>query len=296
MKRLLIAVLLLLFSCSSEAQFRVATGSLKGTYSTMFRELNQQCADQIPLVEVNTSGSIENVNMLTGNQVNAAFTQTDVLYYRAKTENLDNIKTLLALRPEEVHVVAMRDSGLKEGGTLGFGAKPVVFNNVSDLAGRRVGAAGGSYITAQFIRLQSEISFTVVQYQSNDALLKALAAGEVEAALMVVGAPAQVVNALPQSYKLLAFPEAVVERLKSVYRPARLNYGNLQAQGVPTVATDALFVTREYKTAKITQGLAKLRACALGKLDELKETTGTHPKWQAVTADNKGKWAWYELK
>lgn len=295
MKKLLLLSLFLCFSAQAQT-LKVATGGAKGTYSTMFKEINKECADQIPMIEQNTSGSVENINLLVGNQINAAFTQTDVLYYRAKTEDLGGVKTLLALHPEEVHVIALRESLLKAGGTLGFGAKPVVFNTVADLAGRRVGAAGGSYITAQFIRLQSEIAFTVQQYDSNDKMMAALKAGEIEAALMVVGAPAPAVTALNTTYKLLSFPEAVVERLKGVYRPARLNYTNVGAQGITTVATDALFVTREYKTAKMTEGLAKFRACALSKIDELKETTGTHPKWQAVSADNKGKWAWYELR
>jgi hypothetical protein len=67
------------------------------------------------------------------------------------------------------------------------------------------------------------------------------------------------------------------------------------AAGVPSVQVGALFVTREYKTEKMTTSLARFRSCALDKIDELKETTGTHPAWQAVEASDKGKWPWYEL-
>ena len=105
------------------------------------------------------------------------------------------------------------------------------------------------------------------------------------------------IEQLDRNYKLLPVSEAVVGKLKSVYRPARLNYSKMGqgGMGVATIATDALFVTRQYKTDKFVKSLAGLRNCVYGKLDELKETTGTHPKWQAVAADNKGKWAWYEL-
>jgi len=41
--------------------------------------------------------------------------------------------------------------------------------------------------------------------------------------------------------------------------------------------------------------LGALRGCILDHVDELKETTGTHPKWQAVDPANHGKWAWYVL-
>lgn len=87
----------------------------------------------------------------------------------------------------------------------------------------------------------------------------------------------------------------LAERLKGVYRPARLNYAKMGAAGVPTVATDALFVTREYKTAKMVDSLSRFRGCALSKIDELKETTGTHPAWQRVDPANRGKWAYYDL-
>lgn len=33
----------------------------------------------------------------------------------------------------------------------------------------------------------------------------------------------------------------------------------------------------------------------LRKQDEIKETTGTHPAWQGVSADNKGNWPYYDL-
>jgi hypothetical protein len=69
----------------------------------------------------------------------------------------------------------------------------------------------------------------------------------------------------------------------------------MNASGVATVATDALFVTREYKTPKMIATLAKFRTCAVEKIEEMKETTGTHPAWQKVDTANKGKWAYYDL-
>lgn len=45
----------------------------------------------------------------------------------------------------------------------------------------------------------------------------------------------------------------------------------------------------------MTDGLAKLRSCALSRLDELKETTGTHPAWTQVDGGDKGKWPWLDL-
>ena len=274
---------------------KVATGSAAGTYSTMFKQLAAQCGNTIPLVEINSAGSQDNLNQIIGNQVSAGFVQSDVLYLRSRTEELGNVKTLLALHSEPVHLLAPAQSGIKEGGTLGIGAKEVVLDNISQLAGRRVGAYGGSAITAQVIRLQSEIPFNVVVLPNEAAVVKAMNDKQVDVALFVGGAPLPFMSKLDANWKLLSIPAPVVEKLKGVYRPARLNYANMNMSGVTTVATDALFVTREYKTEGILQNLAKFRACALNSLDTLKDTTGTHPAWQAVDANNKGKWVWYDL-
>lgn len=273
---------------------KVATGAAKGTYSTMMRELKDQCPS-LALSELTTDGSMTNVDLLVGNQVNAAFVQTDVMFFRSRTENLANVKTLLALHPEEVHVVALAQPK-KEGGVMGIGAKDVVLNSVSDLAGRQVGASGGSYITAQVIRLQSEVPFQVTGFSSNDELLKQVAAGKIDAAVIVGGAPLAAVAALDSRFKLLGFPEQVQAKLKSVYNPAKLTYSRMGAAGVPSVSTDALFVTREYKTPKMVAALASFRRCAVQSIPEIKESLGTHPKWQAVDESNRGKWAWYDLK
>jgi len=295
MKKLFTIMLCLAALCAQAQTLKVATGSAKGTYAAMFKELTQVCGNEVAMVEVPSTGSMDNINQLVGNQVNAAFVQSDVLYLRARTEELGNVKTLLALHNEALHFVAKTASGIKEGGTLGIGAKEVVFTDLSSLAGRRVGASGGSAVTAQVVRLQSEIAFTVLAFDTNDLALKALNDGGVDAVLMVGGQPLGGVSALGAQYKLLGIPPNVAERLKGVYRPARLNYPKMNAAGVSTVATDALFVTREYKTAKMVDSLAKFRACALNKIEDLKETTGTHPAWQAVDPANRGKWAWYEL-
>lgn len=296
MKNFVITILLAFVATVAGAQqLKVATGSQKGTYAAMFKEINAVCATDVPMLETNTTGSVQNIDMLVGNQVNAVFTQTDVLYYRARTEDLGNVKTLLTLHPEPVHIVAKTDSGIKVGGTMGIGAKPVTFQSIQDLGGYRVGAAGGSFITAQVIRLQSEIPFQVVQYEDNTKLLAALKAGQVEAALLVGGQPLGAVAELGTDHRLVAIPEAVATKLKGVYRPSRLSYTKMNASGVATVATDALFVTREYKTPKMISTLAKFRSCAVTKIEELKETTGSHPAWQKVETDNKGKWAYYEL-
>ena len=278
---------------ASAQQINVATGGKSGSYSRMLTQMAGTCKGAA-LVEVNTSGSMDALEKLMGNQVNAAFVQTDVLHLRAKTEDLGAIKTLLALHPESVHIVARTDLPINTGGVMGVGGTSRPVKELTDLAGQKVAAAGGSVITAQVMRLQSEVPFSVVPVDSNEIALKALADGKVHAVVMVGGAPFPLVAGLTKPFTLVAIAPATMEKLKNVYRPTRLSYSKMGASGVPTVSTDALLVTRSYKTARMLAPLRYLRACALEHLDEIKETTGTHPAWQAVDAANKGKWAWLE--
>lgn len=280
---------------SAQVTLKVATGGPSGTYSPMYKELYGACKDDVSMVEQNTSGSNENVDLLVGNKVNAAFVQTDVLHLRARTENLANVKTLVALHPEEVHFIALSGLGMKSGGFLGYGSTKTEFTAVTQLAGLKLGAVGGSVTTAKLIKLLSDIPYEIVEYGKNEEMLGALKTGTIHVAVMVGGQPMSAVEALGAEFKLLDVPEATAAKLKDVYKPARLNYRKMGAAGIRTISTDALFVTREYKTPKMIESLSKFRACALSKVDELKETTGTHPKWQAVDASNHGQWPWYGL-
>jgi hypothetical protein len=293
----LIGALLAASTVMAQTQLRVATGGPKGNYHRMFTEFQQVCKDQIMQIEVPSKGSVDNMDKLLGNEVNAVIVQTDVLFYRARNEDLGGIKTLFSLYPEEVHVVTEVVSPIKTGGMMGIGSKSMEFNTFADLAGQKVAAWGGSIVTAQFIRLQSEINFQIVEVNDFADAQKKLNSGEVAAFLMVGGQPMDEVKSLPKTYKLLPFSDALVSKLKSVYVPAKLNYSNLGmgGSGVPTIATEALFVTRAYKSEKYAQALAELRGCFKNNLVTLQETTGYHKKWASVNADNTGKWSYYEL-
>lgn len=296
MKKLVLALVLAAASIGSFAQaLKVSTGGSSGSYSRTFKELTAACSSDLQIAEVNSTGSMQNIDRIVGNEVSAAFVQTDVLHFRGRTEDLASVKTLVTLFPEQVHVVALTTPKIKEGGFAGVGAKQVTFNSLADLNGRVVAAGGGSYITAQVIRLQTEIAFNVAEVADNKAALEAVASGQAAAAVIVGAAPMDAIKALGKDFKLLNFSEAEVGKLKNVYKPAVLNYSGMGAAGVKSVSTDALLVVREYKTPKFVDGLAKLRACFNAKVPELAETPGMHPAWSKVVIGAEAKWPTYNL-
>lgn len=282
----------------SQETLLVANGSSSGTYEQFLKEIEAAIPDSgIVFKRVPSSGAIENLDKLINNEVSAAFLHSDVIYFRSKAEaGLDQrYKTLLPLFNEDVHFLTLTESKRKTGGTFGYGAKPVVFRDVSDLAGYKVGAAGGGYVTSQVIRLQGEINYQVVQFNSGKELLEALNAGTVDAVEFTGAAPLTILKDLGPQYRLLPIPSQTIDKLKAVYKPSNVTYNKMSPNGVPTVAAQCLFVAKVYKTPRMVNQLATFRNAFYAHLDELKETPGNHKKWQDVSVDDHGPWPYLEL-
>lgn len=296
-RRAALALATLVMTTAAAAQsFVVSTGPAGNTYDVMFQQFTAQCQGEVgvPFVGKTSAGSMENVDRLANNEVTASLSQSDVLAYRSKLEDMTQIRVLFALHPEELHVLVLSELR-KEGGMAGLGGKPVVFDTFSDLRGRRIGAWGGSLITAQVLRLQSEVAFTLVEFADQPTALKALTDKSVDAVLSVGGSPQAWMQKLDRRYKLVAFNDKEATALKSVYRTARVTYPNLGQTGLVTVATDAVMITRQFRSAAMLGLLARVRDCFRSQLVELQDKPGNHPKWQAVSLDTVPRWAMLEL-
>ncbi|MEO5734676.1 MAG: hypothetical protein ABIN96_01040 [Rubrivivax sp.] len=296
-----IAVTLALISSSLQAQqLVVATGEAGNTYDLMAKQLGQACERDAgrTIVSKPSSGSMDNIDRLLNNEVPAAMVQTDVLRYRQSRDDLSQIKALFQLHPEEVHVLAL--SGTRSFGKVpavdGFAGIPglgVPFNTLADLRGRKVGAWGGSLVTAQVIRLQAEIDFQLVEFADAAAALKALTDKSVDALVSVGGSPQPWVQRLDRQFRLVPIAEADALKLKSFYRRAKLSYGNLGQTGVQTVATDAVLAVRDYKTPAMSAMLLWARGCFSEHLAELQETPGTQATWQKIDSSIGPNWSPY---
>lgn len=294
-----IAILFAVFAANAQA-FKVATGAAKGsTYTQMFEELRAACPNPAMQAEI-TNGSIMNVDLLKANKVNAAFVQSDLLFFnrQANAASVANIKTLVGLHPEALHFIARSDSYKSGGygvGKFKFGGSTVSYSTLNDLAGKQVGAVGGSVLSGRVVAQYSGLNFTIAEYPNNDALKAALLAGEVDSILVVGGAPHALVASLDTNFKLLPVTPDAATRLKDVYQPAIVSYSNVGANGVPTISTQALFVTRTYSGAAMQQTLAQIRQCFESKLGDIKDSLGTHAAWQNVEPGANGLWPVYQL-
>lgn len=286
------AALFLPVTAPAQAQtLLVATGVPKGTYSTLFRDLQNSCGARggLTLVERASTGASESLDRLMNNEVHIAFVQTDVLYQRAQVDDVARIKALVPLHAEAVHVlVPSAARGLA--GMLPSALRPAGASTVGDLAGKRVGAWGGAWITGQQIRLQAQINYELVDVQSPNAGLQALADGRIDALMAVGGAPLDWLKAVDGRLRLLPFGDEAIARLKHVYQPARLHYANLGAAGVATVATTAMLAVRDTRSTQALAPLVALRQCLKQQLETLRETVGNHRAWSQVAPDADPRW------
>ena len=183
------------------------------------------------------------------------------------------------------------------GGSFFSKGTPVVLNTIEDLKDLNVGAAGGGAISAQVIKLETDIPYHFIEYKTGDEVFAALNNGDIDAAVFVGGAPLANLENLGPEYQILSIPSGDVDKLKQVYHPATVTYTNMRPDSVDTVAADCVLVGRVYKTPKFVNALATLRSVVDAKLTEIQETTGSHPKWQEVqpSSQYKGLLPWMDL-
>ena len=284
-------------------QMLVAADSSSGTYKEMLGQIAQFCqTPQLSIQQVDShGGAVGNLEALVNNKAQAAFMHSDVLQASSIFDKKYNdYKTLLALYPEDIHILVLRQSLTQTGGVnLGLGrvgTQTKEFNSLSDLDGYDVGASGGGVKTMQILKGQGGAGFNAIAFDNGGDVLPALKAGKIQAAIFVGGAPLSNISALRwEEYKLISVGDALSSRLKDVYRPTQLTYTNLRAAQVATLAPVATLVTRQFKTPKFVAMQKAFRACFYDHLDEMKETPNLHPKWQEVQAWDRGVWNWLSL-
>lgn len=270
----------------------MATGNVKAgsVYGKIAQEMTNVCTGA--QVALETNGSLDSLQALMDNKVSLAFVQGDVLVWKSQQTDANNIKVLIPLYPESVHVIA-RNAELKTGGFLGIGGTSFTVKNAGDLKGRKIGAVGGSLISANVISATGKFGWDVVSYNDNVAALKALEDGKVDGVVVVGGAPMPVVSNLDQRYRLAAFPQSMIDALAKHYTAIKVSYPKMGAGGaVTTVATQAQLITQNYRGKKKAEELNAFRQCVYDNLDDIRETTGTHAAWRDVQAQDKATSKW----
>lgn len=281
----------------AQDQFTIAASSSTGTYAKMLGEIIGVCSDdRFNISEAHgiTGGAPGNLDALINNKAQAAFLHSDVFFANAMADpSYSRYQTLVALYPEPIHVLALRQSKTSKLGMTSFGKQE--FNSLSDAKGFKVGAAGGGVYTARILTGQGDGGFEVVPFDKGDDAIAALNNGTVALVLFVGAAPLPNLEKLNKSqYKLLPVGENIANRVATVYRKdITINYPGLTSGPLKTLAPMATLLTRKYSTEKMVNIQRHFRDCFNKNLDALKDTGS--PNWQSVEVGDHGVLPWYEI-
>jgi TRAP-type uncharacterized transport system substrate-binding protein len=265
----------------------VSSGGTTGTYYRLMKEFNDAAPGLI--LNVQSDGSLTNIDRVMDNQAELGITQFDALHFRALNEaNLkERIRILAQLHSEEIHFIA-KSAPRSEGGIGAFGintginSKTVMLNSVDDLRGRKIGFWGGAVITEGIIASMTLIGWAPVECPDEIAALDALKNDQVDALMAVGGQPLPWVSELSRDYKLLSVTDAMAARLAQVYDKTTLTYRNLGQNGVQTVSVRAVLVTRNYTSKSKHDQLQLIHDKLAAAVGEIRDTRGTHPKWVEI--------------
>ena len=282
---------------ADDSTITVAAESSSKTYEKMLGEIIGVCSVEGKFAIIKATnisgGAAGNLQALVDNKVQAAFLHSDVYTASSQADPMyKRFQTLLALYPEPIHVLALRESKSKKLGRFEWGN--MEFTSLADTKGYTIGAAGGGAITARILQGQGEGGFTVQQYDSGDAVTAALEKGEIAAAIFVGAAPLPNLEKLPKgTYKLLPIGDTIAGKVKGVYRVASVNYTGLTTGPVQTLAPMATVMTRKFNTPKRIEAQRNFRECFYEHLGELKDDAS--PNWQQVEVNDHGVLDWFEI-
>lgn len=290
------AVCSLAFADQDAIRITVAADSSSGTYAKMLGEIIGVCnSDKLDIEQAkNGGGAPGNLDALVNNKAQAAFMHSDVYFANSQADSsYAKYQTLIALYPEPIHVLVLRQSKTKKQGLTNFGYQQ--FATLSDLKGFKVGAAGGGVFTARILTGQGEGGFTVVQFNTGGDAISALQNGQIDAAIFVGAAPLPNLEKLSgATFRLIPVGDNIGSHVSTVYRSASINYSNGLTNGVlKTIAPVATLLTRKYSTPAKVAAQREFRNCFYRNLDQLKDDGS--PNWQSIEANDHGVLPWYEI-
>ena len=256
--------------------FVIATGPTGGTYFPIgeaiagiishppgvYRcERAGVCGPSGLIASVKTSqGAVSNVLAVNAGTVAAGFAQSDVVreavagkgaFRRSGPQK--NVRILADLFPEEVHLIAAKNTHIK---------------SVSDLKGKRVGIGAdhsGTIVTARAILSAYRISLAHLRVSNDpyDVAAEKLTKGQLDAMFFVGGAPVPLVRELLANGHAVPVPIADKGRKQLLARDTALSAMTIPAGVYPdtgpieTVGVDALLVVNNAEPDWLIYGINK---------------------------------------
>lgn len=226
----------------------IATGGTGGTYYPLggnFANMIQE-ATGVEANAITSNASAENMALIKKEEVEVAFTQTDIATYANEGtmmfdgDKVDNVKGLGTLYPETIQIVTTADSGIK---------------TVEDLKGKTVsvGEAGsGTRLNAEQILEVYGLTVDDINARnlSFDDSTTGIQDGTIDAAFITAGTPTGAVEGLAATQDVIIIPmdadkiDALIDKYP-YYAKETIPAGTYNSDAeIETVAVQAMLVVR----------------------------------------------------
>lgn len=285
-KLILAAAFGALLATPAQAQqfINILTGGTSGVYYPLGNALSAIYSKAMPDARVTvqaTKASVENLNLLQAGRGEVAFTLGDSLSFAAKGDEemgfakpLDKLRTMAAIYPNYIQIVASRDSGIK---------------TLADLKGKRVSVGApksGTEVNARTVFGAAGLTYDdmSVQYLPFGESVELMKNRQLDATLQSAGLGVASIRDLASSVPItvVSVPEALVDKIDDpAFIAATIPAGTYdgQTEAVPTVAINNYLVTRE--------GVADDEVYALTKamFDNLDDLVAAHAAAKAISLE-----------
>jgi TRAP transporter TAXI family solute receptor len=263
----------------------ILTGGTSGVYYPLGNALSAIYGRALPDAKVTvqaTQASVQNLNLLQAGRGEVAFALADSVSLAWKGEadvgfpsKLDKLRTIAAIYPNYIQIVANKDSGIEalddlKGKRVSVGAP----RSGTEINARRVfQAAGLSYDTMSVQYLPFGESVGLIKNRQLDATLQSAGLGVASIQDLASSMPIAVVPVSPKIIAKIGDP---------AYLPRPIPAGTYQGQDreVMTVAINNLLMTHEGVPADLVYTMTK------GIFENLPELTASHAAAKGISLKN----------
>ncbi|MBL8659170.1 MAG: TAXI family TRAP transporter solute-binding subunit [Rhodospirillales bacterium] len=285
-KLILAAAFGALLATPAQAQqfINILTGGTSGVYYPLGNALSAIYGKAVPDARVTvqaTKASVENLNLLQAGRGEVAFTLGDSLSFAAKGDEemgfakpLDKLRTMAAIYPNYIQIVASRESGIK---------------TLADLKGKRVSVGApksGTEVNARTVFAAADLTYNdmSVQYLPFGESVELMKNRQLDATLQSAGLGVASIRDLASSVPItvVSVPAALVDKIDDpAFIAATIPAGTYdgQTESIPTVAINNYLVTRE--------GVPDDEVYALTKamFDNLDDLVAAHAAAKAISLE-----------
>ena len=279
------ALLMLAPAADAAERMSLATGGTAGTYFPVGGALAKAASKsgQLQVTAETSNAAVSNVNLLSTKDIELALVQNDVTYWAYNGQNMfkdkpvKSLRSIMAVYPEDAHLVVTKDSGITK---------------LEDLKGKRVSVGSpGSGTEADVQALIRMVNMSYKDFKADrldyGATANRFKDNQIDAGFLITGWPSAAIMdiATTKDITLVNFDQKFMEELQKVHPyfvPNVIPKGTYRGVDTDTncPAVMAMVATHEGISEEAVYLFLK------GIFDNLEEVHTAHAKAKEITLAN----------